>query len=54
MPNDKVKECKHEWGTDGQHSNEFCKKCFVSKPELTVMPPLYGRHGIKEKPIIRK
>jgi len=27
------KDCKHEWGTDGQHSNEFCKKCFVNKPE---------------------
>ena len=21
----------HEWGTDGVHGNEFCKKCFVSK-----------------------
>lgn len=25
--------CEHEWGIDGQHSNEFCKKCFVNKPE---------------------
>jgi len=25
----------HQWGTDGQHSNEFCKKCFTSKPKLT-------------------
>jgi hypothetical protein len=24
--------CEHEWGTDGQHSNEFCKKCFITKP----------------------
>jgi len=24
--------CRHEWGIDGMHSNEFCKKCFVSKP----------------------
>ena len=22
---------KHEWGTDGQHSKEYCKKCFKSK-----------------------
>jgi len=21
-----------EWGTDGAHSNEFCKKCFRDKP----------------------
>lgn len=26
-------KCSHEWGTDGQHSNEFCKKCFVSRPK---------------------
>ena len=25
-------ECKHEWGIDGVHSNEYCKKCFISKP----------------------
>ena len=23
----------HEWGIDGAHSNEFCKKCFTSYPE---------------------
>jgi hypothetical protein len=23
----------HEWGIDGQHSNEFCKKCFKSRKE---------------------
>jgi hypothetical protein len=23
--------CDHEWGTDGCHSNEYCKKCFISK-----------------------
>lgn len=23
----------HKWGTDGQHSNEYCKKCFISKPK---------------------
>ena len=22
---------QHEWGTDGAHSNVFCKKCFVNK-----------------------
>jgi hypothetical protein len=27
------RDCEHEWGIDGQHSNEFCKKCFVDKPE---------------------
>ncbi len=21
---------RHEWGIDGAHSNEFCKKCFIS------------------------
>lgn len=21
---------EHEWGIDGAHSNEFCKKCFIS------------------------
>jgi hypothetical protein len=24
--------CIHEWGTDGQHSNVYCKKCFIDKP----------------------
>ena len=28
-----VANCEHEWGTDAQHSNEYCKKCFVDKPE---------------------
>ena len=23
---------KHEWGIDGMHSNEYCKKCFISRP----------------------
>lgn len=23
---------KHEWGIDGAHSNEFCKKCFKASP----------------------
>jgi hypothetical protein len=22
----------HRWGIDGQHGNEYCKRCFVSKP----------------------
>lgn len=22
----------HKWGTDGQHSNTFCKKCFINQP----------------------
>ena len=29
-----VSICDHVWGTDGMHSNEFCKKCFMSKPNL--------------------
>lgn len=24
---------EHEWGIDGVHSNEYCKKCFISKPK---------------------
>jgi hypothetical protein len=24
--------CQHVWGIDGQHNNEYCKKCFVDKP----------------------
>lgn len=24
----------HEWGIDGAHSNEYCKKCFVARPKL--------------------
>lgn len=23
--------CVHEWGIDGAHSNEYCKKCFASR-----------------------
>lgn len=26
---------KHEWGIDGMHSNEFCKKCFKNKNSET-------------------
>ncbi len=26
-------DCDHIYGTDGMHSNEYCKKCFKSKPE---------------------
>ena len=28
-------KCDHVWGTDGMHSNEYCKKCFMPKPHLT-------------------
>ena len=24
---------KHQYGTDGMHSNEYCKKCFQDAPE---------------------
>ena len=27
-----VKGGDHEWGVEGTHQNEYCKKCFVSKP----------------------
>ena len=27
----KVEVCKHEWGIDGAHNNENCKKCFKDK-----------------------
>ena len=30
--------CDHEWGIDGMHSNEFCKKCFISKPDSEPKP----------------
>ena len=23
--------CQHVWGIDGMHSNEYCKRCFISK-----------------------
>lgn len=25
---------EHEWGIDGMHSNEYCKKCFIDRPDL--------------------
>ena len=25
----------HEWGIDGMHSNQFCKKCFGTHPYYT-------------------
>lgn len=28
--------CDHQWGIDGQHSNEYCKKCFINKVEGCV------------------
>ena len=27
----------HEWGIDGMHSNTYCKKCFIDKPEVGQM-----------------
>lgn len=29
----KEPECNHKWGTDGQHSNEYCKICFITRPK---------------------
>jgi len=34
----KRESCDHVWGTDGMHSNVFCKKCFVSKPNSLDTP----------------
>lgn len=31
-------ECNHEWGIDGMHQNEYCKKCFISKDYETIDP----------------
>ena len=31
-------ECEHEWGIDGVHQNEYCKKCFVDKPKYSEFP----------------
>ena len=30
QPDDCPKGGNHKWGIDGAHSNEFCKKCFIS------------------------
>lgn len=38
MPDADPSLCEHVWGTDGAHSNEYCKKCFVSRPDAD--PPL--------------
>lgn len=27
---------EHVWGTDGMHTNEFCKICFVNKPPTSA------------------
>ena len=27
----------HLWGIDGAHSNEYCKKCFMSKEDYNMM-----------------
>jgi len=32
-------QCDHEWGTDGAHTNVFCKKCFMDKPKLVKPEP---------------
>jgi hypothetical protein len=34
-----VLECEHQWGTDGMHSNVFCKQCFNSQPEDSSVAP---------------
>ena len=29
----RILDCDHQWGIDGAHSNEYCKRCFVSRPK---------------------
>jgi len=29
---------EHQWGTDDQHSNEYCKKCFVKHSGVERTP----------------
>jgi len=31
----RIVNCSHEWGTDGQHQNIYCKKCFISKEDYS-------------------
>lgn len=31
--------CGGSWRTDGQHSNEFCARCFKSRPKTTERDP---------------
>lgn len=33
LPSQPAQGHEHTWGTDGAHSNEFCKVCFVNKPQ---------------------
>lgn len=33
LPAQSAQGHEHVWGTDGAHSNEFCKVCFVNKPQ---------------------
>lgn len=40
--------CDHVWGTDGQHSNEFCKKCFVTKPNVSTYGEPWKAVGSQE------
>jgi len=28
---DAESRCEHEWGIDGVHQNEYCKKCFTNR-----------------------
>jgi len=32
-----ISKCEHVWGTDGMHSNEYCKKCFMPKPDIETL-----------------
>jgi hypothetical protein len=29
-----LEPCVHEWGIDGAHANEYCKKCFIDRPKV--------------------
>lgn len=32
QPAPRPRPCEHQWGTDGAHTNVFCKKCFANHP----------------------
>lgn len=49
-PNSCSKGGEHQWGTDGAHSNEFCKKCFIDKPGPVREVKRSNLFGLKIKP----
>ena len=43
------KKCEHEWGIDGIHSNEYCKKCFITKPDDAMSKKEFEEKPLQEK-----